>query len=155
MTKAYERLIQAGEMKNIITSSCAAINDLVERYYPDMIPYMAPVVSPMIAHGMMLKEEYGPDVRVVYIGNCTAKARESVRDRCRGTFVDAVMDFQELRRWLKEEHIHLKACETYPREGKIRKLTVFTVSAAVFYLRSMQIRALENTNSSMWTALIP
>ena len=106
VTKAYERLIQAGEMKNIITSSCAAINDLVERYYPDMIPYMAPVVSPMIAHGMMLKEEYGPDVRVVYIGNCTAKARESVRDRCRGTFVDAVMDFQELRRWLKEEHIH-------------------------------------------------
>ena len=118
MTKAYERLIQAGEMNNIITSSCAAINDLVERYYPDMIPYMAPVVSPMIAHGMMLKEEYGPDVRVVYIGNCTAKGRESLRDQCRGTFVDAVMDFQELRRWFKEENIDLKECEIYPREGK-------------------------------------
>ena len=132
VTKAYERLIQAGEMKNIITSSCAAINDLVERYYPDMIPYMAPVVSPMIAHGMMLKEEYGPDVRVVYIGNCTAKARESVRDRCRGTFVDAVMDFQELRRWLKEEHIHLKACETYPREGKNPKINgLYGVSGGI------------------------
>ncbi len=117
VTKAYERLIQEGKMDNIITTSCTAINELVEKYYTDMIPYMAPVVSPMTAHGMMLKEEFGPDVKVIYIGSCTARGREAVRERCRGTYVDAVLDFQELRSWLAEEHIDLEQCEFYPREG--------------------------------------
>ena len=117
VTKAYERLIREGTMNNIITSSCAVVNDLVERYYPDMIPYMAPVVSPMIAHGMMLKEEFGPDVKVVYIGSCTAKGREALRDRCRGSFIDAVLDFQELRRMMEERHIDLHELEPRPREG--------------------------------------
>lgn len=117
VTKAYERLIQEGTMNNIITSSCTAINELVEKYYTDMIPYMAPVVSPMTAHGMMLKEEFGPDAKVIYIGSCTARGREAVRERCRGTYVDAVLDFQELRSWLAEEHIDLNQCDFYPREG--------------------------------------
>jgi PAS domain S-box-containing protein len=118
VTKVYERLIQEGTMNNIITTSCTAINELVEKYYTDMIPYMAPVVSPMTAHGMMLKEEFGPDTRVIYIGSCTARGREAVRERCRGTYVDAVLDFQELRSWLNEEQIDLSQCEPYHREGK-------------------------------------
>ena len=36
-------------------------------YYPDMIPYMAPVVSPVIAHGKLLKEEFGSSVKIVSI----------------------------------------------------------------------------------------
>ena len=95
VTKAYECLIRDGKMNNIITTSCTAINELVEKYYTDMIPYMAPIVSPMTAHAMMLKEEFGPDVKVIYIGSCTARGREAVRERCRGTYVDAVLDFQE------------------------------------------------------------
>ena len=59
VTKAYERLIRDGKMNNIITTSCTAINELVEKYYTNMIPYMAPIVSPMTAHAMMLKEEFG------------------------------------------------------------------------------------------------
>ena len=31
--------------------------------------------------------------------------------------MDAVLDFQELRRWFKEENIDLDQCEFYPREG--------------------------------------
>lgn len=132
VTKAYERLIKAGEMNNIITTACSAVNDFVERYYPEMIPYMAPVVSPMIAHGMMLKEEFGPGAKVVYIGSCTARGRESVRDRCRGTFVDAVMDFQELRGWIEEEGIDLNRCESRPREGKNAKINgLYGVSGGI------------------------
>ena len=117
ITKAYERLIRQGTMTNIITTSCTAVNELVEKYYPDMIPYMAPVVSPMTAHGMMLKEEFGTDAKIVYIGSCTARGREAVRERCRGTYVDAVLDFQELRLWLKEEKIDVSRCAFRPREG--------------------------------------
>ena len=123
VTKEYERLIQEGEMDNIITSSCTAVNEFVENYYPDMIPYMAPVVSPMTAHGMMLKEEYGPDVKVVYIGSCSARGKEAVRERCRGKYVDAILDFQELPRLFKQFGIDQDACEPSPMEGPNPKIS--------------------------------
>ena len=47
-------------MENIITTCCPSVNDLIEIYYPQLVPYLAPVVSPMIAHGkLLLKEELG------------------------------------------------------------------------------------------------
>lgn len=123
ITKMYEKLIQEGEMVNIITSSCASVNELVERYYPDMIPQMAPVVSPMTAHGMMLKEEYGPDVRVVYIGSCSARGKEAHRERCRGKYVDAILDFQELPRLFEPAGIVVEECEEAPLEGPDPKVS--------------------------------
>ena len=122
VTRAYEKLIEKGEMENIITSSCTSINEFVERYYPDMIPYMAPVVSPMTAHGMMLKEEYGPDVKVVYIGSCSARGKEALRERSRGKYVDAILDFQELPRLFKQAGIIVEACEEAPLEGPDTKI---------------------------------
>lgn len=123
ITKMYEKLIQEGEMVNIITSSCASVNELVERYYPDMIPQMAPVVSPMTAHGMMLKEEYGPDTRVVYIGSCSARGKEAVRERCRGKYIDAILDFQELPRLFEPAGIVVEECEESPLEGTDPKVS--------------------------------
>ncbi len=117
ITKAYEKLIAKHEQDIIITSSCAAVNELVEKYHQDMIPYMAPVVSPMSAHAMMLKDEFGPEAVVVYIGSCTARGREAYRETCRGQYVDAVIDFIDIRNWMEEEGIHLENCEVSPREG--------------------------------------
>ena len=42
---------------------------------------MAPVVSPMIAHGRYIKKLYGPDVKVVFLGPCIAKKQEAVGGR--------------------------------------------------------------------------
>ena len=123
ITKAYEQLIEDGKMENIIASSCTSINELVEKYYPDMIPYMAPVISPMTAHGMMLKDEYGPDVKVVYIGSCSARGKEALRERCRGKYVDAIMDFQELPRLFKQSGIVVEECEEAPLEGPDTKIS--------------------------------
>ena len=62
VTAEYARLLAEHKMENIITTCCPSANDLVEIYYPQLIPYLAPVVSPMIAHGKLLKEELGRDV---------------------------------------------------------------------------------------------
>ena len=66
VTAEYARLLEEGEMETIITTCCPSVNDLIEIYYPQLVPYMAPVVSPMIAHGKMLKEELGSNVKVVF-----------------------------------------------------------------------------------------
>ena len=51
VTNEYKKLVRQGDMTNIITTCCPSVNDLIEKYYPDCAKLMAPVVSPMIAHG--------------------------------------------------------------------------------------------------------
>lgn len=110
ITEAYGALLEAGTMENIITSSCPAITEMIEKYYPDMIPFLAPVVTPSIAHGRMLKQEFGQDVKVVCISACIADKREALRDdRTKGA-VDVVITFAELKRWFEEEGIDLSQC---------------------------------------------
>ena len=109
----YARLLEEHTMENIITTCCPSVNDLVEIYYPELVPYLAPVVSPMIAHGKLLKEELGRDVRVVFLGPCIAKKKESLDMRHQG-FIDAVLNFNDINRWLDEENIVIEDCEDMP-----------------------------------------
>ncbi len=110
VTAAYSRLLEAGKMKNIITTCCPSINDLVEKYYPDLTPYLAPVVSPMVVHGMLIKELCGKNTKVVFIGPCIAKKEEAEGDvRTRG-YVDGVITFEELEQWFAGENIDLCQC---------------------------------------------
>lgn len=111
VTNEYNRLLKEGKMKNIITTSCPSVNDLIEKYYPELTKYMAPVVSPMIAHGKMIKHMFGEDVKVVFLGPCIAKKREAIGDIRTEGYIDAVINFTELKEWLQEEKINLLECE--------------------------------------------
>lgn len=113
VTEEYAKLLEAGQMENIITTCCPSANDLIEKYYPQLIPYLAPVVSPMIAHGKMLKAEMGTDIKVVFLGPCIAKKRESQDIRHEG-YIDAVLNFNDISRWLQEEDIVIEDCEDKP-----------------------------------------
>lgn len=113
VTEEYARLLEAGQMENIITTCCPSANDLIEKYYPQLTPYLAPVVSPMIAHGKMLKAELGNSTRVIFLGPCIAKKRESQDIRHEG-YIDAVLNFNDIARWLQEEDIVIEDCEDKP-----------------------------------------
>lgn len=113
VTAEYARLLEEGEMETIITTCCPSVNDLIEIYYPQLIPYMAPIVSPMIAHGKMLKEELGSNVKVVFLGPCIAKKKEAGDDR-HDSCIDAVLNFNDINRWLNEEEITIEDCEDIP-----------------------------------------
>ncbi|MBR4454739.1 MAG: 4Fe-4S binding protein, partial [Solobacterium sp.] len=105
VTKAFKNLIDKGTMENIITTCCPAVNALIEKEYGELTPYMAPIVSPMIAHGRMLKQEH-PNARVVFLSPCIAKFRE-IRDERFSGAIDACIGMEELIQWiegtLKEE----------------------------------------------------
>lgn len=114
VTKEYQKLLMKGEMKNIITTCCPSMNDLIEKYYPDLAPYMAPVVSPMIAHGRLIKSIYGEDVKVVFLGPCIAKKEEAIGDPRVAGAIDSILTFEEVEQWLKAEHIDICSCEEKP-----------------------------------------
>ncbi len=86
----------------VITSSCPVVVSLIEKYHPDLLPHLAPIVSPMIAHGRWMRETYGADAYVVFIGPCIAKKGE-IKDLPVEGIVDAALTFKELEEWMAEE----------------------------------------------------
>lgn len=82
----------------LITSSCPVVVDLIEKHYPHLIPYLAPVLSPMALHGKMLKAQFP---KVVFIGPCIAKKEEMEQAEVRGA-IDAVLTFKELQQLVEE-----------------------------------------------------
>lgn len=105
-TEEYARLVEAGEMKNIITTACPSIMDLMEIHYPELIPYIAPVTRPSGIHTAMLKAEFGEEAKVVFISPCVAEKSGS-----RASAPDVALTFEELKRWLEEEKIEIEDCE--------------------------------------------
>jgi len=118
----YEEMIHSGETKAIISSCCHTVNMLIQKYYPQALPYLANVLSPMQAHCTKIKEEH-PDACTVFIGPCIAKKEEA--DQYPG-IVDCVLTFEELSEWLAEEEITIdpsSKCET-SEEGRARLFPV-------------------------------
>ena len=113
VTEEYTRLLQEGKMENIITTCCPSVNDLIEIYYPQLVPWLAPVVSPMIAHGRLLKKEYGADTKVVFLGPCIAKKKEA-QDPRHDNCIDAVLNFTEIKSWFEDQDIVVEQCEDEP-----------------------------------------
>ena len=99
----YERMIDEQESDVIISSCCHSVNLLIQKYFPKELPYLANVLSPMQAHCMDIKKR-GPEAKTVFIGPCVAKKDEA---QSYEGIVDAVLTFDELTKWLKDEGVEL------------------------------------------------
>ena len=86
-----------------ISSACPAIVDYIRLYNPKFTQFITPIASPALTHAKMLKKMYGNNTSVVFIGPCIAKKSESDRYP---ELIDAVLTFEELNHWLKEEYIN-------------------------------------------------
>jgi nitrogen-specific signal transduction histidine kinase/iron only hydrogenase large subunit-like protein len=80
-----------------IASACPAVVEYVRKYRPELTDRIMPIVSPMVAAGLAVKERYGQDVRCVFIGPCVAKKAEILDGQVVGV-VDEVLTFAELQR---------------------------------------------------------
>lgn len=111
VTEAYVDCCDRSQKDDVLlTSSCSAINNLIEKYHPDMIPYLMPVVTPAIAHARMLREQYGPDVKIIYISPCVSDGGDALKDPRTKGLIDAVLDFATLRDWLRGLGIKIPEC---------------------------------------------
>jgi len=99
----YEQMVENHEKDIIITSCCHSINTLIQKYYPDLLCYLADVKSPMLAHGAKLKKEH-PNCKTIFVGPCISKKAEA--DLYQGD-IDCVLTFEEFSHWLEESNITL------------------------------------------------
>ncbi|NLV18798.1 MAG: 4Fe-4S dicluster domain-containing protein [Bacteroidetes bacterium] len=97
----YAELFSEAEGKYYITANCPAIVKLIEKFHPEIASNLAPIVSPMIATAMVVKELYGEDVITIQIGPCIDAKDEALIYRS-GRLVDGVLTFIELRQLFDE-----------------------------------------------------
>jgi signal transduction histidine kinase/Fe-S-cluster-containing hydrogenase component 2 len=96
VARRYRALLTRDRDGHYIGTTCPALVGYVERYYPELVPRLAPIVSPMIAAARILHHIHGAGMQIVFIGPCIAKkgeaASEPVEDEING-----VLTFAELR----------------------------------------------------------
>jgi iron only hydrogenase large subunit-like protein/uncharacterized Fe-S cluster-containing protein len=114
--KKYEEIVASGKLDVIISTSCHTVNLLAQRYYPEVIPFLAQVVTPMQAHAKDIKRRY-PDAKTVFIGPCISKKAEAEGS---GGDVNCVLTYEELSEWLSEEKIALEYIEDKNSESRAR-----------------------------------
>ncbi len=102
--REYEKLLNSDEPRPVLSSTCPAMVSFIEKFHPELIENLAPIVSPVVAMGRLIKWQYNPDARVVFIGPCIAKKTESTDEMVEG-IVDAVLTFPELSYMLNDSGI--------------------------------------------------
>lgn len=126
----------------LLSTACPVAVDLVRRFLPDRVGLLTAVDSPLLAHTTLLRETFGPEIAVVFIGPCIAKKleAETAPDR-----LQAVLTFEDLHRWLQAEGLDPAALEVqaedrflpeaaaegafYPVEGGMAEATRLSMSA--------------------------
>jgi iron only hydrogenase large subunit-like protein len=108
-TKAYIDHIEAVAGETVITSPCPSVVTLVEKFYPELIKHLAPVASPMIIQGRLVKAiNHGGTT--VFIGPCIGKKAEA-KENGISDAIDYVITFKDLQSWLMEERINPSALQ--------------------------------------------
>jgi iron only hydrogenase large subunit-like protein len=106
----YELLkesLERGEKKTWIASPCPTLVNMVKVKFPELIPNLVPVLSPMGAMALICKKYY-PEHKRVFVGPCITKKQEASE---LGT-VDEVLTFKELDELFKTKGIPEKIEES-------------------------------------------
>ena len=112
---AQEVSIQTAKLLNksgaglYISSACPVIDDYIRLYKPEFANNITPIASPALTHAGLLKDTYGEDIKVIFIGPCIAKKNEADKHP---DLISVALTFDELNYWIKEEFIDVDKIET-------------------------------------------
>ncbi len=96
------KMLKDSENELFISSACPVIVDYIRLYKPQYSKNITQIASPAITHAKMLKEHFGENISVVFIGPCIAKKNEADKHP---ELIDVSLTFEELKFWINEEFI--------------------------------------------------
>lgn len=91
----FNHLVNNTEDFMISSCCCPVWVAMSRKIYNQLVKYVSPSVSPMIASGRAIKK-INPDCKVVFIGPCVAKKSEA-KEKDISTEIDYVLTFTELK----------------------------------------------------------
>ena len=92
---AQKESVELAEKGFLTSSCCPAFVSYVENAFPNLKEYVSHNLSPMGTIAKYIKEHEGA-CKVVFIGPCTAKKAEILKDEVK-PYVDSVITFEELQ----------------------------------------------------------
>ncbi len=104
VAREYLRLWSEDGWGTMIRSTCPVIVETVRHEYPELIPYLAPVATPIAAEARYLKAMYGKGTPVVYVGVCITEG---------GPDVDAAITFADLKALLERRGVKVERQELH------------------------------------------
>lgn len=129
VTREYLRLIEDGKMDNIIATACPTVNLYIEKYYPQLVKYLAPVMSPALAHGKLIKNKMGNDIKVIHIGPCLSRIMEARESK----WVDGVVSFDQLIQWFMDRGITPMEGEVVPFDTESGYSRIYPIVDGITY----------------------
>ena len=105
-TWAYIRFIQKNNPPSIISQPCPAIVDYILMHRHELIPYLAPVHSPMLCTAIYMKKYQGINDKIAALSPCIAKAHEF--DQTNG-LVSYNVTFAKLEEYIERNNLRLPA----------------------------------------------
>ncbi len=113
VAEEYRRLWEDPDWGTMIRSTCPVVVEQVESHYPELVPYLAPIQTPLAAEAAYHRATYGPRVGIVYAGVCLAETEPHV---------DAALTFAELDELLRRRGVDLsRQPQHYERIPEIRE----------------------------------
>ncbi|HPC62095.1 MAG TPA: [Fe-Fe] hydrogenase large subunit C-terminal domain-containing protein [Verrucomicrobiota bacterium] len=84
----------------LFSSACPTVVTYLQRHRPGDSARLTALMSPLLTHCKLLRQQYGPDIGIVFIGPCIAKKLEAA---AHPELLDVVLTFADLRRWWEQE----------------------------------------------------
>jgi len=106
-------LARSSDQKLFISTTCPSVVELIRKYFPQFAPSLTPFLSPMGAHAKLLKQTFGEDSNIVYMGPCIAKKLEADQTNLK---VDVALTFTLLRQWFDDRDIVLSQVQEGPED---------------------------------------
>lgn len=104
--------------KLYISSACPSAVEYIKHYLSEYTPYITDRASPLLAHTRLLKNLFGKDIGIVFVGPCIAKKREADI----WSLPDCAIGFPDFKRWIESAGINLKAAQ-FTENGTTKDLT--------------------------------
>lgn len=96
ISRKYKEYISQSKGKYYISSFCPPVREYIRKFQPKLIDSILPLVSPMVASAMVLREIHDKATKIVYIGPCVGQ-KEEIQQLGKNSPIDAVLGFYELR----------------------------------------------------------
>ncbi len=113
VAEEYGKLWADPNWGTMIRSTCPVVIERIQSEYPELVPYMAPIKTPLGAEASYHRALYGDHVGLVYVGVCLAETNPHV---------DAALTFDELGGLFEKRGVELSSQpQHYERIPEVRQ----------------------------------
>ncbi len=108
--------LREGGGRVLYSSACPTVVSYLQKHRPADSQYLTGLLSPLLTHCMMLRQQIGQDIGIVFVGPCIAKKLEATQHP---ELLDVALTFDDLRRWLAQEQITPETLEAEAEDAFI------------------------------------